>query len=100
MGCPHIYYKRALQFFAHALVYLEDSKLAEALFTETSEEKLESFILQKKEQIEEKLFYYDAGMTFQHVLNEAYKEGCDQLNAAISGLDTFEHFIRLQEDDD
>ena len=26
MGCPSIYYKRALQCFAHALVYMEDNK--------------------------------------------------------------------------
>ena len=44
MGCPSIYYKRALQCFAHALVYMEDSKLAKELSEEKSEEKLETFI--------------------------------------------------------
>ena len=48
MGCPAIYYKRALQCFAHALVYMEDNKLAKELSEEKSEYKLEKFILDKK----------------------------------------------------
>ena len=48
MGCPSIYYKRALQCFAHALVYMDDSKLAKELLEEKSEDKLEKFILEKK----------------------------------------------------
>ena len=36
MGCPSIYYKRALQCFAHALIYMEDKDLAKEL----SEEKV------------------------------------------------------------
>ena len=70
MGCPSIYYKRALQYFAHALVYMEDSKLAKELIEEKSEEKLESFISHKKKFYNEKQFYYDAGRTFEYVLNE------------------------------
>ena len=34
MGCPSNYYKRALQCFAHALVYMDDKKLAKELYEE------------------------------------------------------------------
>ena len=92
MGCPRVYYMRALQCFAHALVYMEDVILAKELFEETSIEKLETFILRKKEQMEEKLFYYDAGRASQCVLEEAAEECCDGFNASIGGINEFEHF--------
>ena len=100
MGCPLIYYKRALQCFAHALVYMEDNKLAKELLNEKSEEKLETFIFKKKKNIGEKQFYYDAGRTVEHVLNEADKEGCDAFNACIGGLNMFDDFIGLEENTD
>ena len=96
MGCPSIYYKRALQCFAHALVYMEDKDLAKEL----SEEKLETFILNKKKICNEKQFYYDAGRTVEYVLNEADYEGCDAFNACIGGLNMFDSFIGLEDDTD
>lgn len=95
MGCPHVYYKQALQSFAYALAYMEDAKLAKKLFEETDEEKLENFILQKKKQMKEKEFYYDAGRASQLVLDEAEEECCDALNASIGGINEFERFIGL-----
>ena len=100
MGCPSIYYKRALQCFAHALVYMEDSKLAKELSEEKSEEKLEIFILDKKKICNEKQFYYDAGRTVEYVLNEADEEGSDAFNACIGGLNMFDSFIGLEDDTD
>jgi hypothetical protein len=97
MGCPQIYYKRALQCFAHALVYMEDNKLAKELLNEKSEERLETFILDKKTSCNEKQFYYDVGRTAEYVLNEADKEdGCDGFNACIGGLNMFNNFIGLE----
>ena len=95
MGCPSIYYKQALQYFARSLGYAKDSELGEELFKEQSEEILEKFILREKEQTEEKFFYYDAGMASRLVLYDAEREGCDAFNAAIGGLIEFEHFIGL-----
>ena len=95
MGCPSFYYKRALQCFARALVYMEDSKLAKELLEEKSEEKLETFILDKKKICNEKQFYYDAGRTVEYVLSEADEEGCDAFNACIGGLNMFDSFIGL-----
>lgn len=100
MGNPRIYYKRALQCFAHCLTYMEDKKLAKELCEEESEEKLEQFILQKKEQIDEKEFFYNAGRTCQGVLDEAADEGCDPFNACCGGLVEFEYFIGLRNDDE
>lgn len=96
MGCPDIYYKRALQCFAYALVHLEDNKLAKELLNEESEEKLEEFILNKKKTYDEKQFYYNAGRTTEFVLNESEKEGCDAFNACIGGLCQFEYFVGVE----
>ena len=100
MGCPHIYYLRALQSFVHALAYMENVKLANELFKESSCEKLESFILSKKKVLSDKEFYYDAGRVSQSIIEEAYQEGCDQLNASICGIAEFEEFIGLEENDE
>ena len=100
MGCPSIYYKRALQCFAHVLVCMEDKKLAKELSEEKSEEKLETFILEKKKTCNEKQFYYDAGRTAECVLNEADEEGRDAFNACIGGLNMFDSFIGLEDDAD
>lgn len=98
MGCPSIYYKRALQCFAYDLAY-RNRKLAEELLEENSEEKLENFILKNKELYSENKFYYEAGRTCQLVLNEANNEGCDAYNACIGGLNMFEELIGMSEVD-
>lgn len=101
MGNPSIYYKRSLQNFAHCLAAEDNNfSLAKKLYEEESEEVLEDFILQKKDEIDEKLFFYDAGRTCQVVIQEAYEEGCDALNASIGGLNEFEYFIGICEDDE
>lgn len=99
MGCPYVYYKLALQYFAHALARRESAKLAKELAEESSDDRLEAFILEKKMTMSEKDFYYTAGKATQCVLEEAYQEGCDPLNASIGGLNMFEDFIGLEEED-
>lgn len=100
MGNPSIYYQRALQNFAHCLA-AEDNNflLARKMYEEESYSILESFILQKKDEMDEKLFFYDAGRTCQVVMQEAYEEGCDAMNASCGGLTEFEYFIGIREDD-
>ena len=100
MSYPSIYYKRALQCFAHALVYMEDKSLAKELLEENSENKLEKFILEKKKIYNKKQFYYDAGRTYEYVLNEADEEGHDAFNACIGGLNMFNSLIGLKDDID
>lgn len=97
MGCPHIYYIRALQCLSHALAYNSSPKLARELNEENSEEILKEFILSKKAEVSEKEFYYSAGGATQCVIEEAYEEGTDPLNASICGIAEFEEFIGLEE---
>lgn len=97
MGNPDIYYKRALQVFARYLTFMDDVKLADKLLNEKSLEKLEKFILQKKEEIDEKHFYYAAGQACYLVLMEATEYGCDSFNASLGGLNSFEYFIGIEE---
>ena len=101
MGCPDIYYKRALQNFAHCLA-AEDNNwlLANQLHEEECNAILESFILEKKDEVDEKLFFYDAGRACQCTFDEAYEEGCDALNASCGGIYGFECFIGLIDDED
>lgn len=96
MGNPDIYYKKALKYFVYSLIFVENAKLAEELFEEPSKEKLESIILQKKAQMNEKHFFYVAGRVTQLIIDEADNEGCDALNASIGGLNQFEYFIGLE----
>jgi hypothetical protein len=96
MGCPHIYYLRALQMLAHALAYDTSVKLAKDLSDEIDIEKLEKYILSRKAEFSDKEFYYAAGRAAQCVIEEAYAEGCDPLNASMSGIAEFEDFIGLE----
>ena len=101
MGNPSLYYKRAIQDFAYFLAYEENNyKLAKELYEEGSEDELEKYILDKKNNMGEKIFFYNAGLTSQHVLNEANEEGCDASNAACGGINEFEYFIGLKEDEE
>ena len=95
MGVPKWHYIRALQNFAHALSYNDSVKKARQLNEETSEEVLKQFILEKKEEISDKEFYYLAGRATQCTIEEAYEMGVDSLNAAAGGIGMFEEFIEL-----
>ena len=100
MGCPRVYYIRALQMLAHALAYNESPKLARELSEEQNIEKLKEYILLRKAELPVQNFYYAAGGAAQCTINEAYEEGCDPLNASIGGIDLFEHFIGLEVEDE
>ena len=50
--------------------------------------------------MDERLFFYDAGRTCQVIFHEAYEEGTDPLNASIGGINGFNYFIGLEEDDE
>ena len=99
MWNPDIYYKRALQNFAHCLAAEANQwSLAKKLYEEESEEALEEYILKRKSEMDMREFFYDAGRTCQAVFSEAYEEGCDPLNASIGGISSFNYFIGLEED--
>ncbi len=97
MGCPDIYYIRALQSLAHCFAYNNGNvKLARKLSNETSKKRLEDFILLQKEHMEEKQFYYHAGRASQYVLEEAEREGVDSMNASCGGIFEFECFLGIR----
>ena len=100
MGCPHVYYIRALQLMAGAIAYETDTKLAKELREELSEERLVTYLTTKKAELSEKDFYYVAGRATQATIEEAYEEGCDPLNASIGGINMFEDFIGLEDCDE
>ena len=100
MGSPGIFYKRALQCFVFLLFYMKDEKLAKQLCEEGSIEKLENIILNQKNKIVEKEFFFYAGDACRQVIDEADEEGIDSFNAACGWLYDFEHFIGLIEDED
>jgi hypothetical protein len=100
MGCPHIYYIRALQMLAHALAYNTSVKLAKELSEEQDIEKLKEYILARKIELPVQNFYYAAGGAAQCTINEAYEEGCDALNASLGGINLFEDFIGLEDCDE
>ena len=75
-------------------------KLAKELHEEECNDVLEKFILEKKNSMDERLFFYDAGRACQCTFDEAYEEGCDAMNASVSGVASFEYFIGIRNDDD
>lgn len=100
MGCPDIYYKMCLQYLANSLVFKEDEELAEELFTDESEKKLEEFILNKKKEIDEKEFYFEAGRAGQFMVEIVYEnDGNDILNAVTTGFSMFKDFIGLKKEE-
>lgn len=101
MGNPSWYYKKCLQNFAHALVFMENPKLAKEISKEISEEKLENFIMEQKSKMDEKHFYFSAGEACRFTLDDADRyEGNDAFNACIGGCCEFEYFLGLREDED
>ena len=101
MGDPTVWYKVALQ---ELCSYLKSYNACETYFGSHEEgiEKLEEFILNEKLQVDEKIFYYCAGIATMATLKAADEVGCDSFNASCGGLCQFEDFIGLphEEDDD
>jgi hypothetical protein len=101
MGNPSIFYKRALQNFAHCLAAEENKwALAKQMYTEECEETLEEYIMKRKSEMDERQFYYDAGRACQVIFHEAMEEGCDAMNASCGGVSEFASFIGLEDEDE
>jgi hypothetical protein len=94
MGNPNMWYKVYLEDF---VLLLSDKKLDD--IEQMSKEELETYIIEKRSQISEKVFYYLAGMASSNAAHEAYDAGCDALNASISSGCMFEDFIGLEENE-
>ena len=96
MGCPDIYYKKVLQAFCYDLAYDTNEEDANKLYREQNNEKLENFILEKKNSMKEQQFYYEAGMTTQSLLCAANEDGIDAFNACLGGVFQFECLIGVE----
>lgn len=78
-----------------------DIKFAKQLSEESDIEKVEKHIKEKKESISTEQFFYNAGMALMNTLRNADEnDGCDMFNACIGGLNMFEDFIGLSDNED
>lgn len=96
MGCPGVYYEEAIRMFAYSLYMKSDKKYAEYLYENAELETAEQEIAKQKENLHEAdlpEYYFRAGETFGMVLENAEKDGCDGVNAALGGLYMFKNKI-------
>jgi len=101
MGCPSLYYKKALQAFAHSLNYVGDHNKAREMFCEEDTNVLENEIMSHKNKLPDNRFYFDAGKASEYVLNASDKnDGCDGFNACLGGLYDFESWLELIDEDE
>ena len=90
MGCPDVYYKKFL------ISFLRNLRVAINML-ELSEDDLESMVLLKKQNITEKEFYYEAGLSVARTIDEiVISDSYDKINACIGGLANFEEFIGIK----
>ena len=103
MGNPDLYYKRMLQAFAHGLlVHIQDDMtLAAKWEEEKSVEKLEEFIIELKNQVDNNRFFFEAGIAAQFVISEVvYNRLNNDLNACIGGFAEFQYFLGIDEEEE
>lgn len=95
MGCPDIYYRKALQRFAHNLLIGVDAYKAEQMTNEKSIAKLEHEIREQRKHVDAIDFIFDAGIVAGIVLKCADRDdGCDGFNACLGGVSEFEEFVK------
>ena len=95
MGCPDIYYRKALQRFAHNLLIGVDAYKAEQMTNEKSIAKLEHEISEQRKNVDAIDFIFDAGIVAGIVLKCADRDdGCDGFNACLGGVSEFEEFVK------
>ena len=95
MGNPSIYYRKALQQFAHNLLIDSDVEIARKMQDEKSIDILEFEIKKIKEHIDKCDLIFKAGFVVGHILTYTSEhDGCDGFNACLGGLNDFEDFIK------
>ena len=95
MGNPSLYYRKALQQFAHNLLIDADVDMARKMQDEKSIDILESEIENIKEHIDKYDFIFKAGFIVGHFLTYTMEhDGCDGFNACLGGLSNFEDFVK------
>lgn len=95
MGCPDVYYRKALQRFVHNLLIGVDAYKAEQMTNEKSIAKLEHEIREQRKNVDAIDFIFDAGIVAGAVLICADRDdGCDGFNACLGGISEFEEFVK------
>ena len=95
MGNPSLYYRKALQQFAHNLLIRVDVNKAAQMMNEKSIEKLEYEIKEQRKNIDDANFAFDAGIVVGAVVICADRDdGCDGFNACLGGISEFEEFVK------
>lgn len=99
MGNPASFYKRMLQNFAYSLAFDKSEKLAKQIYDEQDVETLENFIKEQRNNIENNMFFFNAGRASEVVVCEVEQnEGNDAFNACVGGLCEFMDFLELYEE--
>lgn len=105
MGSPTVWYKTALENFAYLLLIepidssIQYNSISESV-DKMSIEELEATIRNELKNICTEKFFFNAGIAMAQMIEEAYKCGCDSVNAAACGAIDFQNFIGLYNDDD
>lgn len=100
MGCPDVYYKRALQYFCRAMHFDKEGFRADRFLEIKDIKELEKEVNNIKAIADEKEAIFTAGRIYQAVSSEANEEGCDAYNAAAGGLWQFSTLFIPDEDPD
>lgn len=92
MGCPEIYYKQALKKLESRLC---GTGHVRTILEEDDANALENIVSNLKETVEDKEFYFEAGVVFSTVYDFILMSGRgDALDDCLCGLDEFEEFIK------
>lgn len=95
MGNPSLYYRKALQQFAHNLLIGVDVNKAAQMMNEKSIEKLEYEIKERRKNIDDADFAFNAGIVAGALVICADRDdGCDGFNACLGGISEFEEFVK------
>lgn len=100
MGNPMWSYLEALQNLSYTITANSDRELAIKLYREKSHEKLEEYLKEKRKEIEDRKWFYYAGMVSQETSSRIEDEDdIDAFNVAFGGLTMFEEFIGIKEEE-
>ena len=100
MGNVSYWYKKTLQSFADAITYGEYDEITKSVLEEESEETLENFILEYRQNININEFYFNAGIVTNQIVSETRTIGNDSFNAAMFALCNFMELIGLESEED
>ena len=93
MGNVSYWYKKTLQSFADAITYGEYEKITNSVLEEESEERLENFILEYRQNININEFYFNARIVTNQIVAETRTIDNDSFNAAMFALCNFMELI-------